>query len=67
MQNRFANQFLVRCWFALHASERLALTDAEERFYSAVHLAVMAYEDELQLGHGAPERRCMICSGDTLK
>jgi len=24
-------------------------------------LAALAFEDEVQLGHPAPERRCMIC------
>ena len=61
MQNRFTNQFMANCWFAVNASERLALSEAEQRFYTAIHLAVMAYEDEVRLGHPAPERRCMIC------
>ena len=61
MQNRITHEFLVKCWFALKASDRLPLTEAEQRFYTAIHLAVMAYEDEIRLGHPAPERRCMIC------
>jgi hypothetical protein len=61
MQNRITHEFLVKCWLALKASDRLPLTDAEQRLYTAVHLAVMAYEDEVRLGHPAPERRCMIC------
>ena len=61
MQNRMTHEFLVKCWFALKASDRLPLTEAEQRFYTAIHLAVMAYEDEVRLGHPAPERRCMIC------
>ncbi len=61
MQNRITHEFLVKCWFALKASDRLPLTEAEQRFYTAIHLAVMAYEDEVRLGHPAPERRCMIC------
>jgi len=61
MQNRFTNEFMTKCWFALKASERLALSEAEERFYTSLHLAVMAYDDEVRLGHPPPERRCMIC------
>jgi hypothetical protein len=48
-------------WRAVNESEELPLTEAEQRFYTAIHLAVMAYEDEVRLGHPAPERRCMIC------
>ena len=61
MQNRFTHEFLVKCWFALEASEGLALSEAEQQFYTAIHLAVMAFEDEVRLGRPAPERRCMIC------
>ena len=61
MQNRFTNEFVTKCWVAVNASERLALSEAERRFYTAIHLAVMAYADEVRLGHPAPERRCMIC------
>jgi hypothetical protein len=50
---------LVRC--VVNESDREALTDAEQRLYSAIHLAVMAYEDEVRLGIPALERRCMIC------
>jgi hypothetical protein len=42
-------------------SDRMPLSEAEQRLYRALHLAVMAYEDELRLGPPAPERRCMIC------
>jgi hypothetical protein len=62
MQNRFTNEFMAKCWFALRASERLALSEAKQRFYTSLHLAVMAYDDEVRLGHPATERRCMICS-----
>jgi hypothetical protein len=61
MQNRFTNEFMAKCWLAIKASERLALSEAEQRFYTSLHLAVMAYDDEVRLGHPAPERRCMIC------
>jgi hypothetical protein len=61
MQNRFTNEFMAKCWFALKASERLALSEAEQRFYTSLHLAVMAYDDEIRLGHPPAERRCMIC------
>lgn len=42
-------------------SDRMPLSEAEQRLYTALHLAVMAYEDEQRLGQPAPERRCMIC------
>lgn len=61
MQNRFTNEFLMRCWLTVRASERLALSEAEQQFYTAIHLAVMAYKDEVRLGHPPTERRCMIC------
>ena len=61
MQNRYTNEFLAKCWLAVRASERLALTAAEQRFYTAIQLAVMAYEDEVRFGHPPTERRCMIC------
>ena len=61
MQNRFTNKFVAKCWYAVNASERLALSEPEQRFYTAIHLAVMACDDEVRLGHPAPERRCMIC------
>lgn len=61
MQNRFTNEFMAQCWFALKAAERLALSEAEQRFYTSLHLAVMAYDDEVRLGHAPTERRCMIC------
>jgi len=61
MQNRYTNEFVAQCWFALKASERQALSEAEQRFYSSLHLAVMVYEDEVRLGHAPTERRCMIC------
>jgi hypothetical protein len=49
-------------WRAVNESELLPMTEAEQRLYTAIHLAVMAYEDEVRLGHPAPERRCMICN-----
>ena len=61
MQNRFTNEFMAKCWFALKASERLALSEAEQRFFSSLRLAILAYDDEVRLGHPAIERRCMIC------
>jgi len=39
----------------------MPLSEAEARLYTVVHLGVMAYEDEVRLGHPAPERRCMMC------
>ena len=49
-------------WRAVNESDGLPLTEAEQRLYTALHLAVMAYEDELRLGHEPEERRCMICN-----
>jgi hypothetical protein len=49
-------------WRAVDESERLPLSEAEQRLYTSLHLALMAYEDEVRLGHPAPERRCMICN-----
>ena len=46
---------------AVNESDKLPLSEAEQRLYSTLHLAVMAYEDEVRLGHPAAERRCMIC------
>jgi len=48
-------------WRAVNEADELPLTSAEQRLYTTIHLAVMAYEDEVRLGHPAPERRCMIC------
>ncbi len=61
MQNRFTNEFMAKCWLALRASERLALSEAEQQFYTSLHPAVIAYDDEVRLGHPAPERCCMLC------
>jgi hypothetical protein len=61
MKNRFTNEFLTKCWLAVRASERWPLSEAEQHFYTAIHLAVMAYEDEVRFGHPPTERRCMIC------
>jgi hypothetical protein len=46
---------------AVHESNTLPLSEAEQRLYTSLHLAVMAYEDEVRLGHPVTERRCMIC------
>ncbi len=61
MQNRYTNEFLAKCWLAVRASERLVLTEVERRLYTAIRLAVMAYEDDVRRGHPPTERRCMIC------
>ena len=45
----------------LNESDQMPLSEAEFRLHTKLHLAVMAYEDEVRLGHPAPERRCMIC------
>lgn len=49
-------------WVAVNESDTLPLSEAEQRLYTDIHLAVMAYEDEVRLGHPAWERRCMICN-----
>jgi hypothetical protein len=54
-------------WRAVNEADELPLTEAEQRLYTAIHLAVMAFEDEVRLGHPAPERRCMICKAPLSK
>ena len=54
-------ELIQRLQCAIDESDRLPLSDAEQRLYTALHLAVMAYEDEVRLGHPPTERRCMIC------
>ena len=46
---------------AMDANDRTHLSEAEERFLATVHMAALAFEDEIRLGHPAPERRCMKC------
>jgi hypothetical protein len=48
-------------WQAVNESDEMPLSEAEQRLYTVLHMGVMAYEDEVRLGHPAPERRCMIC------
>ncbi|HZM06216.1 MAG TPA: hypothetical protein VFC44_24710 [Candidatus Saccharimonadales bacterium] len=48
-------------WRAVNESDEMPLSEAEQRLYMAIHPPLMAYEDEVRLGHPAPERRCMIC------
>ena len=54
-------------WRAVNEADELPLSEAEQRFYTTLHLAVMAYEDEVRLGHPASERRCMICHAPVSK
>jgi hypothetical protein len=56
------NDLRKMLWRAVNESELLPLTEAEHRLYTAIHLAVMAYEDEVRLDHPAQNRRCMICN-----
>ena len=46
---------------AIAESDELPQSEAEMRLYTAIHLAVMAYEDEVRAGHPNSERRCMNC------
>ena len=46
---------------AVDECDTLPLSEAEQRLYTSLQLAVMAYEDEVRLGHPGSERRCMIC------
>ena len=48
-------------WRAVNESDEIPLSEEEQRLYTALHLAVMAFEDEVRLGHEPSERRCMIC------
>jgi hypothetical protein len=54
-------------WRAVNEADELPLSEAEQRLYTAIHLAVMACEDEVRPGHPAPERRCMICHAPVSK
>ena len=54
-------------WRAVNESDEVPLSEAEQRLYMAIHLAVMAYEDEVRLGHPPTERRCMICHAPVSK
>ena len=47
--------------WALKVRDRLPLSEAELRLDTGLHQSVLAYEDEVRLGHPARERRCMIC------
>ena len=51
-----------RLWQAVNEADELPLSEAEQRLYTTLHLAGMAYEDEVRLGHLPTERRCMICN-----
>jgi hypothetical protein len=46
----------------VNEADELPLSEAEQGLYAKLHLAVMAYEDEVRLGHPGVERRCMICN-----
>jgi hypothetical protein len=48
-------------WRTVNESDEMPLLEAEQRLFTALNLAVMAYEDEVRLGQPASERRCMIC------
>lgn len=42
-------------------SEERPFDEAEMKLFTSLHLARMAYEDNVRLGHPALERHCMIC------
>jgi hypothetical protein len=46
---------------AVNEADELPLTETEATLYAAIHLALMAYEDEVLLGHPVAERHCMNC------
>ena len=46
---------------AIDEADEDPLSEAEARLYDSIHQAVLAYEDEVKLGEGPHERRCMIC------
>jgi len=48
-------------WRAVNEADEAPLTEAELRLYTALHTALLAYRDEVRLGHPALERRCLIC------
>jgi hypothetical protein len=45
----------------MKACEKRPLSAADLRLLMRIRSALMDYEDEVKLGHPAPERRCMIC------
>ena len=48
-------------WRAVDEADALPLSEPEERLYGALHLAVLAYEDETVFRRVPPDRRCLIC------
>ena len=54
-------ELTIFLWRAVNESDEMPLSEAEQRLYTVLHLGVMAYEDEVQTGHPASERRCMKC------
>ncbi|HXB58073.1 MAG TPA: hypothetical protein VNU95_00815 [Candidatus Acidoferrales bacterium] len=52
---------LKTLWKLVKAGEKRSLSAADLRLLTRVRSALMDYEDEVKLGHTAPERRCMIC------
>lgn len=43
-------------WNAVNEADEMPLSEAEQGLYTKLHLAVMAYEDEVRLGHPFAER-----------
>ena len=42
-------------------NDMMPFSEAEQRFFGVLCDALSAYEDEVRLGHPAPERRCGLC------
>jgi hypothetical protein len=63
--SRFRNvstEWLIKMvrW-TLRVLDKKPMNEGEQILLTGLHLAVMAYEDEVRWGHPAAERRCMIC------
>ena len=52
---------LKKLWKLVKTGEEKPLSATELRLFMRLRSALMDYEDEIKLGHPAPERRCMIC------
>jgi hypothetical protein len=48
-------------WKLAKAGEKRPLSVADLRLLMRIRSALMDYEDEVKVGHPAPERRCLIC------
>ena len=52
---------LKTLWKLVKAGEARPLSSADMRLLLHIRSALKDYDDEVRLGHPAPERHCMIC------